>query len=79
MLYKIIDKNDYKDSREQFLYALKLDNRLVETHYYLGKIYVSEGNTKAALQELRIYRKQMQQLDKLQDSDVLISTLKGRY
>lgn len=68
-------KKNYNDARSQLEYALKLDNGLIEAHYYFGKILVAEKKTKEALKEFQIYRQEMREDDKLKEVNALISDL----
>ncbi len=70
-------KKDYNDARSQLEYALKLDQNLIEVHYYLGKIFVEEKNTSEALREFQIYRQQMRDDDKLNEVNALIKDLEN--
>jgi tetratricopeptide (TPR) repeat protein len=70
-------KKDFGDAKGQLEYALQLDDGLVESHYYLGKIYVSEGRTAEALKELILYRQKMRNSDKLEEVEEIIDNLEG--
>ncbi len=52
-------KNNIADARNQFEVALNSDSTLYNCHYYLGKIYESQGNVKKAVEEFRLYRESM--------------------
>jgi tetratricopeptide (TPR) repeat protein len=58
-------KNNMEDARNQFEMALNLDSTLYTCHYYLGKIYESNGNDKKAVEELRLYRESMRTIQGL--------------
>jgi tetratricopeptide (TPR) repeat protein len=49
-------KNDLGDAKSQFLLALRLNNMLTEISYYLGKIYLAEGDPEAAREQFINYQ-----------------------
>ena len=53
-------KNKNKDALGLFEQALNLDETLLKSHYYLGKIYESLGAKEKSLEHFRLYRKTMQ-------------------
>jgi tetratricopeptide (TPR) repeat protein len=71
-------KHDYNDALGQFQIALGLDSNLVEVHYYLGKILLSEGKDTAALEEFRIYRQTMQKNGKLEEIEEILLRLENK-
>ena len=72
------NKQDYNDALGQFQIALSLDSNLVEVHYYLGKILLSEGRDIPALEEFRIYRQKMRKDDRLEEIQNIISKLEEK-
>ena len=54
-------KNKYEDALGLFEQALTMDETLLKSHYYLGKIYESQKNHEKSLKHLHMYRKTMQQ------------------
>ena len=54
-------KSKYSDALGLFEQALTLDESLLKSHYYIGKIYESLGNQEKSLKHLQLYRKTMQQ------------------
>ncbi len=71
-------KQDYNDALGQFQIAMSLDSNLVEVHYYVGKVLLSEGKETAALEEFRIYRQTLQKNDKLEEVEGIISRLENK-
>ncbi len=69
------NQKDYIDAKGQFKYALKLDETLYETHYYLGKIFLNEGDETAALKEFRIYRQHEVEAERAEEIDKAIESL----
>jgi len=57
-------KNKNKDALGLFEQALNLDDTLLKSHYYLGKIYESLGDKEKSLKHFRQYRKTMQNEEK---------------
>jgi len=54
-------KNKFNDALGLFEQALILDETLLKSHYYIGKIFESKGDNEKSLQHLQLYRKTMQQ------------------
>ena len=54
-------KNKFNDALGLFEQALALDETLLKSHYYLGKIYESLGDKEKSLKHLHMYRKTMEQ------------------
>jgi tetratricopeptide (TPR) repeat protein len=69
------NQNDYLDAKGQFEYGLMLDETLYETHYYLGKIYLNEGDENNALKEFRIFHQHEKVSEKAQEVDKMIQSL----
>jgi protein O-GlcNAc transferase len=53
-------KNKLDDALGLFEQALKLDEILLKSHYYLGKIYELQGDKEKSLKHLQMYRKTME-------------------
>jgi tetratricopeptide (TPR) repeat protein len=53
-------KNKFNDALGLFEQALSLDESLLKSHYYLGKIYESLGDKEKSLEHLHLYRQTMQ-------------------
>jgi len=68
-------QKDYNDARGQFEYGLKQDSTLYETHYYLGKILLDEGNHVEALKEFQNYRRYEMDPAKAEEVENIIQSL----
>lgn len=53
-------KSKYEDAIGLFEQALNLDDTLLKSHYYLGKIYDALGDNEKSLHHLQMYRKAME-------------------
>jgi tetratricopeptide (TPR) repeat protein len=69
------EQKDYKDAKGQFRYAMELDSTLYEPHYYLGKIYIDEGDPNKALQEFELYLPYEDDAQKVEEITTLIQLL----
>jgi len=69
---------DYTDAKGQFEYGLTLDETLYETHYYLGKIFLDEGNEASALKEFRFFRQHIEESEKSEEIDNLIQSIESK-
>jgi len=72
------NQKDYIDARGQLEYGLKLDESLYESHYYLGKIYLDEGDDVRALEEFHLFRQNIKESDKIEEIDSLIHSLESK-
>lgn len=70
-------KNDYGDAKGQFLIAMDLDNTLADVHYYLARIYESEGDLEKALISYRLYRDNTLENERSDELDSKISYLES--
>jgi Tfp pilus assembly protein PilF len=69
------NQKDYEDAKGQFEYGLKLDETLYETHYYLGKILLDEGDEEGALKEFQLYRQDEMDSEKAEEVNNVIQSL----
>lgn len=58
-------KNKFQDSLGLFEQALSLDETLLKSHYYLGKIYELLGNQEKSLEHLQLFRQSMHQEEQI--------------
>jgi tetratricopeptide (TPR) repeat protein len=72
------NQKDYTDAKGQFEYGFALDETLYETHYYLGKIFLEEGDEGNALEEFRLFRQQIVESEKSEEIDNLIQSLESK-
>ena len=61
-------KEKYDDALRLFNQALNLDQQLIKSHFYLGKIYEQTGDKEKSLYHLQLYRKSSKQDEYIIDS-----------
>jgi tetratricopeptide (TPR) repeat protein len=71
------NQKNFIDAKGQFEYTLDLDNTLYEAHYYLGKIYVEEGDQSSALKEFEIYLRHEVDSDRAEEVNKTIQSLQS--